>query len=527
LIYLKKVYYEYIMTTIPDVTGVKGSYCYSEEAVGDIRLSLFTQLVRSASTTFLVRRAFREYPEDTVVMAFQTRDIRKGKGERKLFAEMLKEILKMSPRLARPLLCLVPEYGRWDDVWELYGKVSEEVSAAVDEVVLDQFRSDQESEHPSLLAKWLPREGRPLAKHFADLLFPLVPSEKGQRMRSYRKTVAFLNKKMATVEIDMCAGTWKNIKPEAVPGQLMRRCGDAFLNATRGRKRASEKDDRIKCAEIFRAFLDDVKEGKAKIHGGDTTMPHEHVQDLLKSDRNDDSITEAQWNEIVTKTRGAGGLGRAVFMCDFSGSMSGTPLNVSLALGILGSQVITVPGFRNRIMTFDSTPMWHTFGENDRLYEKIHSLGDLGVGMSTNFAAAYELILDELVKNKVPVAEAPTHLFVITDMGFDSANSQGRSQKWSTHFQDIRLMFESEGYTPPLIVNWNVSAAYKDAHATAHEVGVVQLSGWSPSLLETIQNGIDVQTPYECLRKLLDNPRYDPVRLAFASASTEAEAADA
>ena len=253
-------------------------------------------------------------------------------------------------------------------------------------------------------------------------------------------------------------------------------------------------------------------------------MPHEHVQDLRKSDRNDDSITEAQWNEIVEKARAAGGLGRAVFMCDFSGSMSGTPMNVSIALGILGSQVTTVPGFRNRIMSFDSTPVWHTFGENDSLYQKVHSLGYLGVGTSTNFAAAYQLILDDLVKNKVPASEAPTHLFVITDMGFDSANSDNMSSSWSTHFQNIRLMFESEGYTPPLIVNWNVSAAYKDAHATAHEVGVVQLSGWSPSLLEMIQNGIDVQTPYECVRKLLDNPRYDPVRLAFASVSSEADA---
>ena len=120
----------------------------------------------------------------------------------------------------------------------------------------------------------------------------------------------------------------------------------------------------------------------------------------------------------------------------------------------------------------------------------------------------------------VAQADAPTHLIVVTDMGFDAANKEG---PWKTQFQSIRADFQAQGYEPPLIVCWNVSSAYTDAHAKAHEIGVVQLSGWSPSVLKAIQTGLTVQpvesvqpveTPYQGLRVLLDDTRYDKVRKA-------------
>jgi hypothetical protein len=78
----------------------------------------------------------------------------------------------------------------------------------------------------------------------------------------------------------------------------------------------------------------------------------------------------------------------------------------------------------------------------------------------------------------------------------------------------IRESFRAEGYEPPLIVCWNVSSAYTDTHAMADEVGVVQLSGWSPSVLKALQSGLQVQTSYEGLRALLDSDRYNAVRKA-------------
>jgi Domain of unknown function (DUF2828) len=117
-------------------------------------------------------------------------------------------------------------------------------------------------------------------------------------------------------------------------------------------------------------------------------------------------------------------------------------------------------------------------------------------------------------------------------MGFDSACTQqthyGRLSSndqppWGGQIQQIRDEFQREGerlwgqgWKPPRIVIWNVRAEYKDFHATAEQEGVVQLSGWSPSILKALQTGITVQTPLEGMRAILDDPRYDAVRECLA-----------
>jgi hypothetical protein len=518
--------------------GVKGSDCYTEAAVGSPLLTLFTQLVRGVDCGMAVRNSLADNLVDTVVLAFQTRDIRGGKGERQLFRNMMAIILKQYPLIARNIVPLIPEYGRWDDVWALISSdCHPEVVQAIEKTVLEQFQLDQESERPSLLVKWLPREDSKrsyLATYFANLLFPLTSPEKGARLRVYRKTLANLNRILETTEVKMCSGKWATIVPSAVPGQLMKRNRHSFFNkkAIRlGRRSVKYVEnppvpDRLACLENFKKFAEDVKSGKSVVNGGQTTMPNEHVRAIIEShfDTDIDSLIQGQWDAIRAETLKNGGLGKAVFLCDFSGSMDGIPKEVSLALGILGSEIATPP-FKDRILTFDSTPTWHSFAGLRLLREKIQSVGYLGQGTSTNFQAACELVLKELIENNVSPADAPTHLIVITDMGFDAASTfcedgygyLKKEGEWQTHFQMIRSCFKEHGYEPPLIVCWNVREEYKDAHATAHEIGVVQLSGWSPSVFKALQqtNGVTVKTPYEGLRKLLDAPRYDAVRDAL------------
>jgi hypothetical protein len=269
----------------------------------------------------------------------------------------------------------------------------------------------------------------------------------------------------------------------------------------------------VECAEHFKEYMASVKKGHVVMKGGDTTMPNEHVKKVIHSlyDEAGDSVIQAQWEAIRSHTEEEGGLGKSVFLCDFSGSMAGEPIEVSLAMGILGSELAD-PAFRNCIMTFDAEPKWHQFKEGQTLRQKIESIYGIGQGLNTNFIAACALVLERLVEHKVAQEDAPTHLIVVTDMGFDQASQQ--VSLWETQFQKVRADFAAQGYEPPLIVCWNVSDKYKDAHAKAHEVGVVQLSGWSPSVLKAIQTGLTVQTPYQGLRVLLDDARYDKVRAA-------------
>ena len=215
---------------------------------------LFTQLKRGYIVCpSLIDKCLEESLEDTLVIAFYTRDIRGGMGERKLFRDILRSILIKRPDISEAIIPLIPEYGRWDDVWS-FMKISDEVTGAINSTVLEQFRADQESEVPSLLAKWLPREGSKnghLSIHFANLLFSITPVN--YRLRVYRKTLSYMNTLLKTTEVNMCGGQWASIVPKDIPKKLMKRNKNAFLN-TRG------NIDRVQCAEKFSEYIQyDIK----------------------------------------------------------------------------------------------------------------------------------------------------------------------------------------------------------------------------------------------------------------------------
>ena len=65
----------------------------------------------------LFRKAWNENPELAMKWLFYARDIRGGMGERRLFRVILKQFANTQSNQISDLLELVPEYGRWDDLW--------------------------------------------------------------------------------------------------------------------------------------------------------------------------------------------------------------------------------------------------------------------------------------------------------------------------------------------------------------------------------------------------------------------------
>jgi len=534
--------------------GVNGATVLTEEGVGNKCLTLFTMLNRNLASTYIDRtvkdvalNGEADSMRDLWIMAFQTRDVRGGKGERDLFTHFFRSLCAHDRETAIRMLPLVPHYGCWRDLWALYRSdchVESEILALVVAQYnkdLKHYRNDQ-PEQLSLLAKWLPREksNRPMARILARAMFPEETSARRQLIL-YRMMVSAMNKDVKTVEVNQCAHSWGDIPPKRIPGRSFKKYNRALLNLPRkDTTPAADADalrypndpDRMACRENVIAFLEEVKAGKAQIHGAHVVMPHELVLQVQRTrQKEEQEVIQAQWNAIVQTCKERGGLGKSVAMCDFSGSMNGIPHQISLALGILISE-ITHPAFRDRILAFDAEPRWHAFPKDATLYEKIHSTRGVGQGLNTDFYKACRCILDAMVAARLPVGEEPEDLIVITDMGFDSASTQqthydrlssNDQPPWGGQIQQIRDEFQREGermwgqgWKPPRIVIWNVRAEYKDFHATAEQEGVVQLSGWSPSILKALQTGITVQTPLEGMRAILDDPRYDAVRECLA-----------
>ena len=77
---------------------------------------------------------------------------------------------------------------------------------------------------------------------------------------------------------------------------------------------------------------------------------------------------------------------------DVSGSMSGTPMEVAIALGILVSE-ITSPSYANRCLTFSARPEWVEIDPSMSLEEKVHQVQSAPWGMNTDFEQACGHIL--------------------------------------------------------------------------------------------------------------------------------------
>jgi hypothetical protein len=408
-------------------------------------------------------------------------------------------------------------------------------------------------------------------------------------MRYYRQALSLINKKLGTVEVPMCAGEWASIEPSAVPGRAGALYKRAFLNLPSTWVCSSDADgkgaatpsgggkhvtpapdgvrhegneDRVACASRFSTHYAKAAKGQAKVHGADTLFPHEVVKKMATTVGGTEGPEKdhllAVWRSMVTKAKEAGGLGRSIFMSDFSGSMQSagkagdTPYWVSMALGLLGSE-ICADEFKGRLMTFDSNPTWHTCKPEDDLFKRIciitHSC--VGHGTSTDFQKAMDLVLATLKEKRMRPGQEPENLIVLTDMAFDQACGSSevspytghlyrhvvKTAPWETHIAMIQESFRragedmwgpGQGFKPPRIVIWNLAADPKDIHAKADQPGVAMLSGWSPSQFKVLcEAGPQPLTALDILRMELDNPQYDAVRLALKGEPASAADFDA
>jgi hypothetical protein len=560
--------------------GSKGSDVYTLSGVGDPRVALSALLVRNADTN-LIDKCMREILEmddekafeDLFVLVFQTRDVRGGKGERALSEAMMRFLFSQVNTLDAmlSLLDLVPEYGSWRDLFALCErsialsktdphslKLLERVYSLTKKQLEEDETAMSQGKSVSLLAKWIPREGRQerQAKYIASLLYPRE-ERPSRRLAAYRKRIVALNVALKTVEVKMCGGDWASIKPGEVPGRALKKYTKAFLNETLSKRkgehtlRCPDNEDRMFCRENFQKHFDKAAKGEAKLNGANTIFPHELIKKIsdcrFKMSEEEKNSIRSIWRGMVQKAKEGGGLGRSLAMCDFSGSMQNSCLNgdepywVSMALGLLISEV-TTEEFKDTFLTFDSNPKLHKLPATEDIFARVDAIGSsLGQGLSTDFQKAMDLVLARLKEKRCRPGQEPENLIVLTDMNWDAACASNqksgytgnsyrhvvKTDLWQTHVEMIREAFKRAGedmwgseadgglggWKMPTIVIWNIAATSADFHAKADTEGVAMLSGWSPSLFKVLQSeGVVTWTPYQALRIQLDDERYEPIR---------------
>lgn len=294
------------------------------------------------------------------------------------------------------------------------------------------------------------------------------------RDRLRKEILGPLHKALELPEVYMGANEWNLLPYNRVASVAMKTYKGLFL-----------KHDKDRFAE----YLEKVKSGKAKIAAG-ALLPHEIVGSLNGEDGG--KVAELQWERMVSDLAEKGKLTNCIAVCDVSGSMNGTPMEVCVALGLLVSELSEEP-WKGKVITFSANPELHLI-KGDTLLAKTQFIREMEWGGNTDFQKVFDRILQAAVDANLVEDQLIKRVFVFSDMEFDAACGRYRygdtgDGGWETDYEVIQRKFREKGYNRvPEIVFWNLTSSLSTPVA-AKQSGVALVSGFSKNLLTIFLEG--------------------------------------
>lgn len=400
-------------------------------------------------------KAYTENKDLALRMLLWIRDCRGGAGERRTFRVIYNYLVENCKADVSRLLHKIPEVGRWDDLW-----ARGTLSGAETVFIMDNLNN-------ALLCKWLPRKGP---------IFIQIAEAKNWSFSKLRRHLSSTSK---TVEQQMSAREWQDIKYSSVPSKAMSIYSKAY-----------NKHDQTR----FTEYMKDVTSGKQKINSG-TLYPYDLLRNLRQG--KPISVVNEQWKALPS----FGSDENMLVIADVSGSMmcgigNVAPIDVSVSLAIYVSER-NRGIFRDTFITFTDVPTIQSL--KGTLSQKISQIKGK-VGYNTNFQAAFDKILDSAVSHNISQSDMPTKIIAISDMEFDECGP-------STNFELIRKKYQLAGYKMPQMVFWNVNGRAGNCPVKIDDRGVALISGASPSILKSVLG--DNLDPYSVMLSTINIERYN------------------
>ena len=403
-----------------------------------------------------------------------------------------------------------------------------------------------EATHKARLARQCARnylalcEGREnMVRHTVDGTIDgdLKPGSKRYARSMWRKVCSCLSKHLDVPEQKMSANEWRNLDPKKIPSVCAHKKKRALQNRdkagnVRDHDNAEKAADRAKCAANIAAAIKETLANpeSAKIKGGRTGIVR-LVQDCMNG-RADD-MTEAMYQnlkaEFMKNISEKGGYFPSFLpLADVSGSMTGTPMEVCIALTCFLTDICSEQ-WKNQCLTFESMPKWHTI-TGSTLQERVASLARAPWGSSTNFASALNMILDTAKRARLSQADLPEFMIVFSDMEFDQADSSRSGYRGTHSYRDgaksrsglqspmaaVARAFAENGFECPHMIFWNLRSGSGAKPCETNSQGASLVSGYSEQMLKLFFEGnlldFKPETPVERLLQSLRSERYNPVR---------------
>ncbi|KAF3499642.1 hypothetical protein F2Q69_00042624 [Brassica cretica] len=356
-----------------------------------------------------------------------------------------------------------------------------------------EFLTSGETNKISLAAKWCPSidssfdKATLLCESIARKLFPreTFPEYEGVEEAHYayrvrdrlRKHVLVpLRKTLQLPEVYMGAKEWGSLPYNRLASVAMKSYKEIFL---------SHDEER------FKKYLEDAKSGKTKIAAG-AVLPHEIIGDLDGGDGG--QVAELQWKRMVDDMRTKGSLTNCIAISGVSGSMEGTPMEVSVALGLLVSELAEEP-WRGKLITFSRTPELHLVQVEEPWRGKL---------ITFSRTPCRKLKPEGMIKR----------VFVFSDMEFDEASSSysryntRETSSWETNYQVIVSKYKEKGYGVPEIVFWNLRDS-KSTPVARSDKGVALVSGFSKNLIKMFLDNDGEIDPMTIMDVVISGPEYN------------------
>jgi len=382
-----------------------------------------------------------------VKLVFWLRDPRRGAGEKAASRKLFQLLFEANPDFIYDNLDVIVKYGYWKDLIMFL----DDGRAGTNYIA--KYWAEKITGGDGLAAKWAPRLHSKYHKAAVK-----IKDAMGVSNSEYRK---ILKDKSNTVEQVMTQGLWDSIIYDHVPSNAMKIYKKAF--------RTHDVD----------RFVSWITSDKTKANAG-AIYPHEIL--MMSYNENEHELAQKIWDNLPDFIKNDE---KFMVILDTSGSMEcggfgkATPAIIGVALTIYLAER-NASEFKNTFISFSEEPHIIGIPKTGTLAEKYRKIMRTDWGGTTNFEAAYKLILEKAVQNKLRQSDMPTMLLIISDMQFDG------TARGDTHLVAIQDEYKKWGYKVPKLIFWNLNEAYTGSPATADDKNVGLVSGFSPSLMEAV-----------------------------------------
>ncbi len=432
----------------------------------------------------LMPKCWNENPLLTLKLLFYKRDCRGGSGEKRIFQTGFRWVVHNHEQHALNNIAEIPDYGSYKDLIQLCDEPScfkEIIDIFAIQLEQDMTNMNDNTE-VSLAAKWVPS-----LRSSADRKFNFckqLSQKLGYRInwqQQYRQNITKLRKHLDVVELKMSQGNWDKIDFSNVPSVAMHKYKNCF---------------KVHALSEWTEYINKLNNKQTKVNAKQL-MPHELLNDL------DNPLTQHQWDALVKDVKSTLNLSKALAICDTSGSMKGLPMDVSVALGCLISEVST--SFSDKLISFSEQPEFYDLS-NLSLKEKasqIRSKGDL----NTDLVAVFKCLLDRCKSMNCSSDDMPQKIFIISDMQFD----QACGEYGINTYENIKSLYKESNYNLPHVIFWNVTAA-NSFPVNKSEIGTCLVNGFSADILNKVLTK-DITDPYQLMLSILNSDRYEIIQL--------------